>query len=127
MASAITAQYGTSHSNHVIIAHNIVRNAGVTADDVTGVPGHGIMALTSNNIQILNNIVVGSRQWGIAAATIRLADSGAQPGGEQYQRDDFDRNQYERDEPVQRRGDADIGGRAAFERSVGWQPGVCAI
>ncbi len=70
VASAISVQYGTSHSNHAIVANNIVRNAGVTVDDVTGVPGHGIMTLTSDNMQIIDNIVAGSRQWGLVADTI---------------------------------------------------------
>jgi hypothetical protein len=70
VASAISVQYSTSHSDHAIVANNIVRNAGITVDDTTGVPGHGIMTLTSDNVQILNNIVVGSRQWGIVADKI---------------------------------------------------------
>ncbi len=71
-ASAISVQYGadTDHSDHAIVQGNIVRNAGITPDSTTGVPGHGIMALTSDNVQIIDNIVEGSRQYGIAADTI---------------------------------------------------------
>jgi hypothetical protein len=54
-------------ATNVTVVDNRIERAGRTPDDSTGVPGHGIYALESDGVTMMNNRVTGSRMAGLAA------------------------------------------------------------
>lgn len=69
VASSVSVQSGADRrSSRVVVANNLISDSGITEDDTTGVPGHGVMVLHADKVQVMNNIINGSRQYGIGVA-----------------------------------------------------------
>jgi len=55
-----------AENSELAITGNVVRYAGITADDTTGVPGHGFYGYHSRNVTVSGNVALGCRERGYA-------------------------------------------------------------